>query len=222
MRASVIFILALAMGGLTTVLLFTYLNDEGKAEVKKNMVQVVRATEDIEQNTTITNDMLETVEVSENEVHPQAVKNKKEAEGRFATGRIVKGEILLSHRLQTQVDEKRIVSNKIKPGFRAVSVGVNAVQSVSNLIEPEDFVDIMYTELLKDGSVGQTKQILSNVRVLAIGQSMTPPTSSEEAFSEYNSITVELKQDDAKELVNASEKGKVHFTLHSGVDQTNK
>ncbi|MDC3413646.1 RcpC/CpaB family pilus assembly protein [Terrihalobacillus insolitus] len=80
----------------------------------------------------------------------------------------------------------------------------------------------MYTELLKDGSVGQTKQILSNVRVLAIGQSMTPPTSSEEAFSEYNSITVELKQDDAKELVNASEKGKVHFTLHSGVDQTNK
>ncbi|MDC3413647.1 Flp pilus assembly protein CpaB [Terrihalobacillus insolitus] len=130
MRASVIFILALAMGGLTTVLLFTYLNDEGKAEVKKNMVQVVRATEDIEQNTTITNDMLETVEVSENEVHPQAVKNKKEAEGRFATGRIVKGEILLSHRLQTQVDEKRIVSNKIKPGFRAVSVGVNAVQSV--------------------------------------------------------------------------------------------
>ena len=37
-------------------------------------------------------------------------------------------------------------------GYRAVTVGVNINQSVSNLIEPEDEVDVILTKVAKDAA----------------------------------------------------------------------
>lgn len=207
------------MGMITTLLFFVYMNQQDKtANVHTEpLVEVVVAKEKINMNQVITKDMLSTIEVSENEMHPLTVRDLKEIEGAFATANIEKDEIILNHRFKTEKEEINLVSRKIQNGYRAVSVGVNFVQSVSNLIEPEDYVDVIFNETLKKGeeTVVVTKQIISTARVLAVGRKMVSNEVEESEYVEYSSVTLELLPSDAEILINASERGTIHFVLNT-------
>ena len=58
--------------------------------------------------------------------------------------------------------------------------------------------------------------------VLAVGRKMVAATSEEEEYVEYTTVTLEVKPEDAVKLVNAAEKGNIHFTVHSKINQKNK
>jgi pilus assembly protein CpaB len=129
---------------------------------------------------------------------------------------IVKDEQILSHRLVSEKEEITYVSRKLKEGYRAVSVGVNINQSVTNLIEPEDEVDVILTKTIK--GVGSDSRVISEfilkkARVLAVGRKMVNPEDTEEPYVEYSSVTLELKPEDALKLVNSSQEGNIHFIL---------
>ncbi|MDG5790060.1 Flp pilus assembly protein CpaB [Evansella sp. AB-P1] len=221
MRSKMVFILALLMGVITTFLFFQYIQQYGEAQevIVENMVEVVVAKEIIAENQTITADMLEMIEVTEQSLHPQTVTVPSDIEGKFATTMIDRGEVILNHRLMDGDEEALIVSRKVKEGYRAVSVGVNIVQSVTNLIEPEDYVDVIFTEEVteEDETEIKTEEILSKARVLAVGRKMLPPTNEQNQYVEYSSITLELEPDDANILINATARGSIHLTLHSKI-----
>ena len=46
---------------------------------------------------------------------------------------------------------------------------------------------------------------------------MQPTKKEDEEYVEYSSVTLELKPEDAVKLVNASEKGDLHLTIHSKI-----
>ncbi|HZG73661.1 MAG TPA: Flp pilus assembly protein CpaB [Chondromyces sp.] len=231
MRPKMMMIVALVLGLITTVLFFNYMRqaDSQKASTEE-MVEVVIAKERILENQKISAEMLEMATVPVKGLHPSAVKNISSVEGKRATAVIEKGEVLLSHRFKDLQEETKILSQKVQEGYRAVSVDVNFFQSVSNLIEPEDSVDVLLTEG-EQASV-RTRQILSNVRVLAVGQKLNgsedlentadssapanPETGSGQS-AEWNSITLELKPEDVIVLVQASERGNIHLSLHSKI-----
>jgi pilus assembly protein CpaB len=217
--------LALVMGGATTFLFFQYVQQyEVKEAMVTNTANVVVAKDVIAINELITLEMLEVVEVAESHLHQSAVKDPEQIIGQFATTMIEKGEILLTHRTKSIKDEKMLVSRKVTNGYQAVSVGADFVRTVSNLIEPEDFVDVILTEVNESTGIKiiTSEKIFSNVRVLAVGRKIAPPVSEEEAYIEYNSVTLEIKSDEAVKLVNASEKGTLHFTLHSSIVEEDK
>ncbi|MRH44320.1 Flp pilus assembly protein CpaB [Aquibacillus halophilus] len=225
MRSRVIFLLAIIMAGITTFLFYNYMNQtetKGLTEEVK-MTNVVVAKNEIKENQTITAEMLELKQVADEGVHPSTLKDLQEAEGKFSLTTIVAGEVILSHRLQAEKEETILISRKVQDGKRAVTVGVNIVQSVANLIDPEDNVDILFTEIVKEENIEEVKSLLlfEKVRVLAIGRKMMPESNSREQYVEYSSITVELNPDDAMELVNASTKGNLHFTVHSSILPSN-
>lgn len=221
MRSKFILLLAIVMGSITTVLFYSYMKQyDATAAITENMVEVVVAAQPLKKNERITMDKVEVTNVPETGLHPQAVTSIEQVDGLIVNADISNGEVILTHRVQREEDEKLFVSRKVKEGLRAVSIGVNFVQSVSNLVEPEDYVDVVFSEVIKvDGeNVVNTELILENVRVLAVGRKLIESTSGEN-YMEYSAATLELTRDDTVRLVNASERGNIQLTLHSRVEE---
>jgi pilus assembly protein CpaB len=217
MRTKIILVLAVMMGLITTVLFYNYMKKfDHEAAATEHMAQIVSAKQAINKNQKISADMLETIQVPQAGVHSGTVQNSADVVGKYATADIAQGEPVLRHRIMQENEESLFVSRKIKEGHRAVSVGVNFVQSVSNLIEPEDYVDVIFSEQDPVSREVKTELILQKVRVLAVGRRMLEPDSGVE-YVEYNSATLELKSADTVKLVNADERGNIQLVLHSRV-----
>lgn len=217
MKPKILLLLSVVMGIITTFLFYQYMKQVGGAHTASvHTVGVVAAKETIEKNETITASMLEMVQVPENAVQPGAIQNISDAEGKLATSMIENGEQVLAHRLASEKDESVYVSRKVHDGYRAISIGVDLDQSVSNLIEPEDVVDVIVTKTTKDQAnqpVPQTVILLQGVRVLAIGRQMQTPEETKEPYKEYSDVTLEVKPEDAVNLINATEQGKIYLIL---------
>jgi pilus assembly protein CpaB len=212
--------LSVLLGIITTIVFFQYTKQFSAepAAVTVSTIDIVVAKEKIEKNEKITPEKLEMIQMPEEAVHPEAIKSLAEVEGKLATAMIEKGEPILTHRIGSEMEEGVYVSRKVRDEYRAVSVGVNFNQSVSNLIEPEDEVDVVFSKMIKDASnkdVPKTEILLNNTRVLAVGRKMQTPENTEEPYVEYSSVTLELKPDDAVKLINATEEGKIHFILNN-------
>ncbi|WHY87710.1 Flp pilus assembly protein CpaB [Neobacillus novalis] len=218
MKSKMVLMLSLVMGMVTTILFFQYMkqtNTEKAATVET--VSVVVAKEKIEKNEKISSEKLGIVQMPKENVLQNMVTVQAEAEGKLATAMIEKDEPILSHRLGSEKEEGVYVSRKVREGYSAVSIGVNINQSVSNLIEPEDEVDVIFTKIIKDAAnqdVAQSVMLLKKARVLAVGRKMQTPENTKEPYTEYSSVTIEIKPDEAVKLVNASEEGKIHFILN--------
>ncbi|RXJ01906.1 Flp pilus assembly protein CpaB [Anaerobacillus alkaliphilus] len=223
MSSKSIFLLAIIMGGITTLLFNNYLKNSTAptaAIVTENTVEIIVAAEPLKKNERITAEKLEFKTIPESALHPQTLMTKEELEGLFVTADMQTGEAFFSHRVQSEEDEKLFISRKVKPGYRAVSVSVNYVESVSTLTEPEDLVDIIFTETIEkeDKEEIVTKLLFEKVRVLAVGRKMVEPTSPE-SYSEYSTVTLELTPADAIKIVNVSERGSIHLMLNSRIDE---
>jgi len=216
MRSKLVLVLALVMGIVTTFLFFQYMNQvNAEKAMNSSLIEIVVAKETIQKNEQITAQKLMMAAVPEKALHANSLKSIAEAEGKLANAAIEQGEPVLSHRLGTEKTEATYVSRKVREGYRAVSVGVNLNQSASNLIEPEDDVDIMFSKKIEGPKpVVESKIILEKARVLAVGRKMVLPEDSQEPYVEYTTVTVELKPEDALKLVNAAEQGNIHFMLH--------
>lgn len=224
MKSKLILFLALAMGAVTTVLFYQYMQDAGAQEGRQvPQESVVVAETEIQANQRITSNDLAVKSFPEDHIHTQAIGSIEQATGSYATATIAKGEPVLTHRIQDEQNEQLFVSRKVRDGYRAVSTGVNFVQSVSNLIEPEDRVDVIFTERVGRGEQEEVRseRLLQNVRVLAVGRKMVE-SRSKEAYVEYSSVTLELVPTDTVALVRASEKGSIQLVLHSRVIPPNE
>ena len=220
MKSKFILLLAVLMALITTFLFYNYMETLNKDQVaNSNTVNVVVAKIDIKKDQKISKEMISFIKMPQKSIHSQAIKSISEVDGFFATSHIAKGEPILKHRLASEEKEKIFVSKKVKKGYRAVSIGVNLVQSVTNLIEPGDYVDVVFSEEQKvndDQTIINTQLLLQKVHVLAVGRRMIESTS-EDSYVEYASVTLELNQIDSVSLINAHEKGNIHLILHSRI-----
>jgi pilus assembly protein CpaB len=217
MRSKLILIMALVMGIVTTVLFFNYMKKFDEASlVNESLTDVVAAKQAIKKNELLTAAALQMVKVPKKGLHAQTVKTVAEAVGKISNTDMAPGEVLLSHHLQNEKEEALLVSRKVQDGYRALSVGVNLVRSVSNLIEPNDFVDVVSTPSDKTNSPVVSTLILENVRVLAVGRRMIE-SGTDTPYVEYSSVTIEVKPQEGVNVINAGEKGNISLMLHTRV-----
>jgi pilus assembly protein CpaB len=215
------------MGVVTTLLFYQYMKQFNvDKSASTGMVEVVAAKDKIDKNETITKEKLTMVDVPEKSVLPQSLKNVNEANGKISTSVIEKGEPIYSHRLVSEKEEGVYVSRKVKDGFRAVTIGVDINQSVSNLLEPEDEVDVILTKVTKDKENqphSNSVVLLQKVRVLAVGRKMVTPENTKEPYVEFSSVTLELNPEDAVTLITEKELGKIHLILNKrpSMDEAN-
>lgn len=217
MRSRTLFLLAIIMGLITTlVFAYSFSSQNKESDEPVETKEVVVSVKAIEENTLITEEMLTLVTRPKTAVHSSSLTALTDVVGKLATTRIEADEVLLPARVQSAQEVEDMVSKKITDGQRAISIRVNNFQSVSNLIEAEDFVDIVYS--LEKASttepIVKSSILFSKVRVLAIGQKMTVRDENDELV-EYASVTLEMSPEDTVKLVQAHETASFHPTAAS-------
>lgn len=220
-RPLVFFGLALVLGVITSVLVFSWLQNEksrllaATLPTSKN-VQVLVANADIPWGTKLTPEM-----VLMQEIPPGAI-----PEGHFTTLDAIKDRVLL-------VDIKRnemLLESKLAPlgttgggvaavtdvNKRAMSVKVDDVIGVAGFIKPADRVDVMATIEPIPGKPEHaiSKTILENVKVLAAGTQMERKGKDEEP-KQVQVITVEVDVEEAEKLALASTQGRLRLALRN-------
>lgn len=120
------------------------------------------------------------------------------------------------------------LSAVLSEGMRGVSVTVSAATSAGGFVVPNDHVDVVLTSSTAAGQ--QSEVILSNIRVLALGQRLgelgttggqedpNSATTTPTTFSDSTIATLELTPGQAETLINASTTGTLSLTLRSVVD----
>jgi pilus assembly protein CpaB len=117
------------------------------------------------------------------------------------------------------------------PGFRAVSIDVDTVQSTSGLMLPGDYVDVLLGQAFAvqgsdvgHKSVGET--VLHDLRVIAVDQTVSlvgkPSTSTPSSVEPRmpKTVTLEVTEHQAAVLLVAQQLGKIQLALRGQQDQT--
>jgi len=124
------------------------------------------------------------------------------------------------------------LSAVLKPGMRAVSVGVDAVTGNAGLIQPGDYVDIILVQESSqrggaEGAIQKARSVVSETivdkaRVIAVGstflQSSAPEGSSQESGNRgtaNRTVTVEVMPRAAEAVAVASRLGSLTLALRS-------
>lgn len=217
MRSRILFVLAIVMGLITTALFFNYMKkyDQGKV-INENTTGIVVAKQAIAANQMLTPGMVELKQVPVKGIYSLTARSLTDVTGKFAETAIAAGEPILTDHLGTSQAESVFVSRKVKQGYRAVSVGVNFVQSASNLIEPGDTVDVIRSITNKQTGKVTSSILLKDVPVLAVGRQMTEPDQHTK-YVQYAAVTLELKPQDAVAVVRANQEGTVNLILHTRI-----
>ncbi|WP_249870297.1 Flp pilus assembly protein CpaB [Oceanobacillus saliphilus] len=221
MKPKKVLLLAVLSGIITTALFYLFITNttaetSASEQPPVEMVEVVAATAEIPSDQQILHEQVEVKEIPADQVHPEMVTDINSVLSKYTTAAIKQGEILMNHRIQEKTEEKEVLSRKINEGYRAISAEVTYVTGISNLIQPEDYVDVVLTptETLK------TEIIHEKVRVLAVGERITEKKAEGAEPVVYQSVTLELNQDDTVKLANARNRGELQLALYSKSDVT--
>jgi pilus assembly protein CpaB len=116
--------------------------------------------------------------------------------------------------------ERGFLAAVLKPGMRAVSIGIGEVTGVAGLMLPGDRVDMMLTQTLPDDSTTEgdkkdrhaTETVLENIRILAINQALD---DLKDQPMPGKVATLEVTPKQAEMLAVIGELGRVQFSLRS-------
>lgn len=183
----------------------------------EQMTQVVVVGRDMLQGETISPEDLMLREIPVEYVHSSAVResNYNLAIGQRLSFDIAKGKTLLWPYLEGGMVPT--FSGKVPDGWRALTVPVDEINSISGLLQPTDNIDLLFTG--RQGNEETTMPIMQNLHVLATGIQTVVDKTGQGGVKTYRTITVQVKPEDAKRIVLARDIGKITATLRHPQDQ---
>ena len=114
--------------------------------------------------------------------------------------------------------ERGFLAAVLEPGYRAVSVPVDATSGISGFVFPGDWVDVVMTMQMRDEREGKRQQrhfaqtVLERVRVLAIDQTVQKEDGD---IALAKTTTLEVSPKEAERIAVALDMGKLSLSLHS-------
>jgi pilus assembly protein CpaB len=220
-RALIFFGVALLLGLATSVLVFSWLQNEknrlmaAPLSLSKN-VQVVVSNADLIWGTKLTPEMMQLQELPHGVLPEGHFTNLEAIKDRVLLADMKRNELLLESKLAPLGTTTGGVAAVTDPNKRAMSVKVDDVIGVAGFIKPADRVDVMVTIDTVQGKPEHAvaKTILENVRVLAAGTQMERKGKDEEA-KQVQVITLEVDAEEAEKLALASTQGRLRLALRN-------
>ncbi len=224
-RPLAFFGVALVLGLVTSLLVFTWLQNEknrlmaAPLPLTKN-VQVLVANADLAWGTKLTPEMMQPMEFVPGAVPEGHFTSLDVAKDRVLLVDLKRNELVLESKLAPVGMTSGGVAAVTDPNKRAMSVKVDDVIGVAGFIKPADHVDVMVTIEPIAGKQGNavSKTILENIKVLAAGTQMERKGKDEEA-KQVTVITVEVDVDEAEKLALASNQGKLRLALRNPMNK---
>jgi pilus assembly protein CpaB len=143
-------------------------------------------------------------------------------EGKVVTTAVRKGDILLRANLASQRHEA--FSQKVRAGRRAITIPVDAINSVSGMLVPGDLIDLYVSFEYRRKRI--TAPLLQGVLVLATGSDSQQAGAGDEPAQgpAYSTVTLDTAPEEAARLVAARQAGTITALLRHPNDAkaTNK
>ncbi|MBS1954752.1 MAG: Flp pilus assembly protein CpaB [Cyanobacteria bacterium SZAS-4] len=175
---------------------------------------VVYAIKDIPEGQTIPSEALEERQIEQSKVPADALTTASLASGRVTKYGVASGQIVSQHDLQPQ-GQNLSFDARLKTGFRAVTFAVDNNSGVAGFISPESHIDII--GMVGSGADTKAKPILSDVEVIAVGQTYQRTTGNT-APSPASSVTVAVTPEDTTKLIKAVLASKLYLSLRNSND----
>lgn len=217
-------IIALLSALITAALLFVFLNQLDEP-VEVSTQKVITASVDIPSNTTITESMLSAVELPEQAVLQNALKDQELAVGKTANSSILTGEQILSDKLVTPGgDSNETLAYAIDPQMRAITIAVDAVKGISGMLKPRDHVDLLADFEVEDkegNTISYTTLLAEDLTVLAVDHLLREHEvviDEESPGGTYATITVQATPKQAMEISFGEYNGQLRAILRSPLD----
>ena len=108
----------------------------------------------------------------------------------------------------------------LKPGMRAVTVGVDDITGTAGLIWPGDRVDLILTETIANPALPLGRRIvaetvLSDVRVIAIDQRIVEGAAAGQPNAQAHTVTLEVTEPEAQKVQVAVRLGRLSLSVRS-------
>ena len=188
-------IVAGAIAAATGFLTLNYVSSVGRSDAAQAEPQVgiLIAQKDIPARATIDVSMLRRVERRASQVEPGAVTDAHKAIGSLALVSLPAGSTITDSRIGRP--QSVALAVVLRPGMRAVSIGIDRVKAVGGLIQPGDRVDVIAVPPRVGDETPQARTIIYGALVLASGmqmESVSQPTSAPGQDASQNLTTVTL------------------------------
>ena len=223
-RQTILLILiALVCGGVAVYLANSYVTGE-ISEYKQSIdeqyatVDVVVAATNLLKGEELTTQNLQLRPVPKEFLHREAIRPSEVDSilGYQLVNPLGQGEPLLATHIQ--YSKINTFSSLIEPGQRAITFPVDPLSSISGMIAPGDYIDILAT--LKNGTEENTMPIITNIRVMATGVVTDQNReSSDRQDARYQTITLHVEPNIAANVAHARSVGDLTVTLRSRTDQ---
>lgn len=204
--------LALVVSVVTGLYFYNYL-----LHVNRRL-EVVVAARDIPQFSVVENNMLRSITLPAEAVHPAAIKRKEEVLGKAVLYPIAAGEQVLGHRFSLAIGEAGLLQG-LGPEERAFLIPTNLSRAVGGMIKPGQRVDIiLVSDPQKTGNL-LARTILQNVLVLDVrGDRGTSVTAGRDTG--LLGVVVAVTAQEAEKLAFSSEQGHLYLTLLGELGRT--
>lgn len=187
---------------------------------------VVVATMDIPAYTVLNEDMLEVIEYPEELVLAGSFENVEDLIGSTALVDMVMQEVVMKNHVAFNDETTQHLALNLEPGRRAMSVAVDDVSGVSNLLKVGDHVDIIVATdditanvVNPDSPVGL--MLLQNIKVVALEQTMFNAPVDDSNRYYYQTVTLSLLPNETVKLACAMKDSSVYLALRPENDIEN-
>jgi len=220
-KALIPLVAGLGIGGLALKLGLDTLKSARGAQKPAENTQVWGPKQDIPRGTAITEEMLQSLPFPPDLVPEGAFSEKEALVGRVPRVVMPGGLPVLETMLAPEGTKAGIY---VKPGYRAVAVKIDASSGVDYHLEPGCFVDVVGSFKIRRGKRQETiaRTIIENVEVAAVGERLSPATSSEEEPKGRNrmvrAVVLFVEPDQQKQLLLAEQRGQIKLGLRGNAD----
>ncbi|NEV63022.1 Flp pilus assembly protein CpaB [Thiorhodococcus minor] len=186
---------------------------EGRlASAKVEVVDVVAAAADIPFGTQIDATLIKMVGLPAAALPEKVFRDPQQVIGRVAATTLFKGEPLIEGRVVEHLGGSALAA-VVPEGKRAITVRVNDVIGVAGFMLPGNRVDLIS---IKGGSGGaRTETMLRNLKVLAVDQTASQDKNDPVLV---RAVTLQVDPNQAEEIAEATNEGKVQFTLRNPME----
>ncbi len=208
---------------LSLTLIYRYIN-QMKASIFEGMElqRVFVFKYDVEQGSLIDPDIFEIKEIPVRFLDSTVITESqiRDLQGRRVAISAKKGEILRSIHIDS--NESNNLSRTLPSDYRAVTIEIDDINSLSHSVKPGDRVDIFVT--FSDPASGETKTMLlfQNIEIISTGlkrKDEVKNSETDESDGIYSNITLLMKPEDAAMLVFFRENGKLSIVLRNPSDR---
>ena len=220
-KSMILIVISLGCGLVASIGISQVMEGRNTVTPKVETVEVFVAKVDIKVNENITDKMIVLEPWPKDKMPLDVITKKEDLVGRRPRQQIYKGEPLIQAKMIGEGEED--ASQRIRPGYRAVSVKVNEEVAVGNLLKPGDTVDVLCF-LRRSGDIRQTvmKTILENVRVFAVNSTLDRIQDDNGKTIKARTVTLEVEPSQVELVTLADAIGRIRLSCRRPDDETER